>query len=207
MRRPSLDRRDRRALFAGAAVLVPALLWTFAVAPYLRAVTDARARLAAERALLDRELALLASAETYPEAFEEGAARLLAAAPRLFGGGNDGAASAALARYLEANARASRVLLVQVDPIAAEDAGGVVRLGLRVRAETDLEGLLTLLRRLGSGAKLIRVESLHVEAAQADPQLALSQPEVLRIDFTVRGYALGDAPAGDATIVARTVTP
>jgi hypothetical protein len=214
MRAPRFGPRDRRAVLLGAAVLAPAFAWTFAAAPYLAAVRDAGDRLAVERRLLGGELELLASAESYPDAFDAGAERLLAAAPRLMGGDDEGAAAAALAGYVRRLAQTGGASLARVEPAAASDAGGGVRaLPVGVTGETDLEGLLTFLQLLESGPKLVHIRDLRLEAAEAPAGPAYApgviftpaagaQPEVIRFRFTATAFTLAaprdSAATGDA---------
>jgi hypothetical protein len=207
MRKPGP--RDLRAIRIGGAVLAPALAWTLAVSPYLTATADARDRLAAERGLLRRELQLLASASSYPKAFDRGAERLMAAAPRLMGGDDEGAAAAALAGYLRRMANVGGANLTRVEPAASEDAGGGVRaLPVAVTGETDLEGLMTFLQALESGPKLVHVRELRLEAsgasAPATPPGAVysaytaaatgQQPEVITFRFTATAFTLAVPP-------------
>lgn len=220
MRIPKLEGRDRRAVLLGAAVLGPALLWVLALGPYLRALDDAGGRLAAERRALRGDLELLASASEYPGAFDAGAERLLAAAPRLMAGDDEGAAVAALAGYVRRMAQASGANLTRVEPAAGVDAGGGVRaLPVGVTGETDLEGLLTFLQLLETGSKLLHVQELRMEAAAggapaqqggaaylAAPatyaQALDAQPEVITFHFTATAFTLAAPPdsasAGDA---------
>lgn len=215
MRMPALGPRDRRAVLIGAAVLAPAFAWTFAVAPYLAAVADAGDRLALERRLLRGELELLASASAYPEAFDAGAERLLAAAPRLMAGDDEGAAAAALAGYVRRLAQVGTANLTRVEPAAAYDAGGGVRaLPVGVTGETDLEGLLTFLQLLESGPKLVHVQELRLEAAAAPsaggeaysaaPAFyapAAAPPEVITFRFTAVAFTLAVPPDSAAVEV------
>jgi hypothetical protein len=211
MRMRTLGPRDRRAVLIGAAVLAPAFAWTFAAAPYLAAVADAGDRLALERRLLRGELELLASASAYPDAFDAGAERLLAAAPRLMAGDDEGAAAAALAGYVRRLAQVGTANLTRVEPAAAYDAGGGVRaLPVGVTGETDLEGLLTFLQLLESGPKLVHVQELRLEASatpaaggeaySAAPAFyapAAAPPEVITFRFTAVAFTLA-APADSA---------
>lgn len=210
IRMPKLGARDRRAVLLGAAVLAPALAWAFAVRPYLEAVAEAGDRLAVERRLLRGELELVAAAPEYPKAFDAGAERLLAAAPRLMGGDDEGAAAAALAGYLRRTAQAGGANLTRVEPAAAAEAGAGVRaLPVAVTGESDLEGLLTFLQMLESGPKLVHVRDLRLEAAaSAGPQPAAyaataytpdpaAQPEVITFRFTATAFTLAE-PADSA---------
>ncbi|HEX2077483.1 MAG TPA: GspMb/PilO family protein [Longimicrobium sp.] len=213
MRMPDLGPRDRRAILIGAAVLAPAFAWTFAAGPYLAAVADAGDRLALERRLLGGELELLASASAYPKAFDAGAERLLAAAPRLMAGDDEGAAAAALAGYVRRLAQMGTANLTRVEPAASYDAGGGVRaLPVGVTGETDLEGLLTFLQLLESGPKLVHVQELRLEAsstpagggaayggATAFYTPAAAPPEVITFRFTAVAFTLA-APADSAAV-------
>ncbi|HEU0055560.1 MAG TPA: type II secretion system protein GspM [Longimicrobium sp.] len=203
MKRPNLSRRDRRAVALGAALLAPALFWTLAVSPYLDALGAANERLASERSLLRREQELVASAREYPKAFDAGAERLLRAAPRLMGGENDGAASAAVAGYVRRLAGIASAHLTRVEPGASRAAGGgVTALPVAVTGESDLEGLLSFLQMLETGPKLVDVDDLRLEASDAPGAVgatysatpfftpSTAQPEVIHFQFTVTGFTL-----------------
>jgi hypothetical protein len=187
----------------GAALLVPALAWTFAVSPYLDALNAERDRLDRERALLRRELVLLAQAKALPAAFDQGARRLLAAAPRLAGGDDDDAAAAVVAGYVRRMAGIAGAGLARVEPAAARSAGGgITALPVAVTGESDLEGLMTFLQMLEAGPKLVRVDGLKLEAQDGPVAVGASYsptpfwvapgggPEVIRFSFTATGYGL-----------------
>ncbi len=55
-----LTPRDRRAILVGLGILLPAVAYVLGVRPYRAALEGVRDRVAAERELLTRELALLA---------------------------------------------------------------------------------------------------------------------------------------------------
>lgn len=203
MRPVRVNPRDRKAMLLGAAVLVPALLWTFAAAPYLDALQSRRARLADERRLLRRELELLAQAKGFPAAFDQGARRVLAVAPRLTGGDDDAAAGAAVAGYVRRLARMGGANVTRVDPAPVRDAGGgITALPVAVTGEADLEGLMSFLQMLETGPKLVRVDELKIEAqdgpvtagASYSPTPFFVAPgggsEVIRFGFTATGYAV-----------------
>jgi len=196
--RARLSARDRRALAVGCAVVAFALLWTYVVTPYMRALADTRARLDAARELLARELELAALAPALAVAAERAAGRLWDVAPRLFAGAGDGLAGAALAEYVRAHAREARVHIASVAPVDADEnaptASSPVRLreiALRVAGESDLEGLLTLIARLEGGEKLARVRGLTVDAKAPQPGGAL----VLSFGFEIVALALPDSAA------------
>ena len=64
--RASMSSRDRRAVGLGLAVLVPALLYIWAVRPYLARLDDARQEVAAQRDALSREEAAIAAQRQDP---------------------------------------------------------------------------------------------------------------------------------------------
>lgn len=206
MRLPTLSPRDRRAVVIGALLVLPATAWSQGVLPYLRAVREARAELRTERGLLQRELQVLAGAGRYPTEFSAGADRLLAQVPRLMGGGDDGAASAALAGYVRGVAQAARVHLSRVEPASSADAGaGVTALPLEVSGEGDLEGVMTLLHLLESGPRLVHVTGMTLEtggppmapgsaATMAVPgaEAPPAAPETIGFRVRITGFTLAE---------------
>ncbi|HYH83185.1 MAG TPA: type II secretion system protein GspM [Longimicrobium sp.] len=199
----SLSPRDRRAVLLGAALLLPALLWTLVASPWLDALHSRRARLDEARRLLGRELELLAQARGFPRVFDQGARRLLAEAPRLMGGDDDAAAGAAVAGYVRRLARMGGANVTRVEPAPVHDAGGdVTALPVAVTGEADLEGLMSFLQLLETGPKLVRVDQLKIEAqdgpatagAAYSPTPFFVAPgggsEVIRFTFTATGYTL-----------------
>jgi hypothetical protein len=160
--------RDRRAVVAGLAVLLPALLYVAAVLPYRAALGELRERTAAERALLEREEALLALAPSLPRALEEVQDRAARASLRLVSAANVPLAEAEVTGFLEEIATLSRVLLQEMRGVEsrrgealAADALRPIRLSLR--GESDLEGVMTFLRRIESAPLLMRVVELSIE--------------------------------------------
>jgi hypothetical protein len=188
-----LSARDRRALIVAGASVLLVLLWTLAIHPYLNAVAEARERLEAARELLRREVQVVVEAQRLPPLWEAGSAELLRVAPRMLSGSSDGAATAALTGYLQAAAQLSRVLITQVEPLPTSHAGhGVTALEVRLRAESDLEGLLSFLEALESGPKLLRLGPLQIRASGAGVPYITSGPEVLTLQLTVAGFSLGE---------------
>jgi hypothetical protein len=164
----TLAPRDRRAVLVGAAVLLPALLFTVAVQPYRAALADVRDRTAAERALLEREEALLAQAAVLPGGLSTTAARAERAQHRLVSAPNVPLAEAEVTGFLEELAQLSRVLLQDmrgIEPRRGEQPApaGLRPIRLAVRGESDFEGVLTFLQRLESSPLLLRVAELSLE--------------------------------------------
>jgi hypothetical protein len=165
--------RDRRAVIAGALVLVPALLWVGAVRPYYAAMDGLRQRADAELALLQREQALIAghgAAGTGSAAAD----RAERATLRLVSAANVPLAEAEVTTFLQELARLSRVLLQELRGVDPRSAGSARRaapespeplrpIRLVVRGESDLEGVLTFLQRVEQSPLLMRVTGLTVE--------------------------------------------
>ena len=189
--------RDRRALLIGGLLVVPVLFFSLVVRPMVRTVGETRERVREQRELLARERGLVAQASAYPARLRRADAALRAEAPRLFRGIDGLAAAAALEEYVSAAAERSRVSIQQSESRDGEEVGEAVRrLQVDLRGEGDLRGILSLLRALDSGARLVHVEQLAIEArAAADAPLSFS--------FTAIGYAMTfeptDGPDGEGS--------
>jgi hypothetical protein len=157
--------RDRRALRLAAAVSVGALAWAFGVMPAWRTYQDAREQLATERRMLAREVGLLAASERVIAAAAEGGRREAAVVPRLFVAPTVDVASAALAGYLQEQADDAGVTVTQLSPPV--EPGGRLPTGpvaVRIEGRGDLETVLTLLRELERGPKLVHLDSIDIAA-------------------------------------------
>ena len=197
-----MSQRDRRALTWGAAALIPSLLFVFAVKPWLASMDDVRQQVATERDALGRERSAIAAAREHPQLQQRADSAMRIAVPRLFTGRDDVMASAELATYLGDVARISRVWL--------QDAAtrpslllpsGVRSLHVEIRGESDLRGILNMLRALESGTKLVRVDRLdiaHVNRSADD------DGETLSLSATVTAFALrADSGPLSPTVAAR----
>lgn len=189
--------RERRAIRIGLIVLVPALLLTGVVRPYFDALEESRDRLAAERALLVREKALVDEAVGFASTRLAAGEALEARSPRLFTG-DPTLAAGALVRYVAEQADRSRVLLEATETAGAGEPGpNVVGVRVRVRAVSDIAGVLELLRRLEDGPRLVRVEQLSLERREGyrgggtatDGQ----DVQLVTLAATVVGYTLTSA--------------
>jgi hypothetical protein len=183
---PQLGDRDRRALRVGALVVLPVLLWSFLARPYLAAVSTARDAVAAERALLDRELALLAAAPAAPGTLARIAKSDSSTSATLFTALDAYAASAALTAHVSEAADASGVSLRQSETTPPSvRADGLVELGLDLQGEGDFEGMLDFLRALEAGDRLVHATRVSIERAT----YGLGSGDVLALTATVRSYA------------------
>lgn len=206
-----LSARDRRALRLGLLVVAPVLLYAGAIRPYSSALTDARARSAAERRLLERELELLAQAPALPRAIADARVKAERAEHRLVRATNAVVAENEVTEYLETMATMSRVLLQELR--AVELARGEVPppgarpLRLALRGESDLEGVLTFLHRVETSPLLLRVTGLSIEPVlerrsrsrrSDEPAEPPATTGVVNFALVVEAYLPPDA-AGDAT--------
>lgn len=188
----SLSARDRRALWLGALLVLPALGVVFAVRPYLAALDSTRDQLAAERGALARERAAVAAAARNPEYQLVADSLMRAAIPTLFSGRDDVIATAELVSYLGAVANENDVWLQNATtrPSTTTESG-VRALHVALRAESDLAGLLRFLRALEQGDRLLRVERLDVSVRPTD--FTDSGVEPVTIAATVTAFALPGA--------------
>ncbi|HEX6369722.1 MAG TPA: type II secretion system protein GspM [Longimicrobium sp.] len=191
--------RDRRALTLGGAVLVPALLFALVVRPLAGGVDETRERVREQRELLARERGLVAQAAEYPSRLRRAEAALRAEGPRLFRGIDGLAAASALEEYVSDAADRNRVSVRQSESRDGEPVGeGITALQVDLQGEGDLRGILSLLRALDAGTRLVRVEQLAIQARGAGEDAPLS------FSLTAVGYAMSvedvdDSPAADGT--------
>jgi len=190
MKWSTMNKRDRRAMVVGALILLPGLLYIWAVIPYLAALSDARDQLATERATLARERAAIATALQNPQLQHIADSAMRAMRPRLFEGRDDVMASAELASYLGDVAHGSRVWLQDAGTRpATQTPDGVRTLKVEIRAESDLLGTLMFLQALERGEKLVRVDRLDISRS---PRADAKEGETLSIAATISGFAVGD---------------
>lgn len=205
-----LSYRDRRAIAVGLLIVVPAALWLFAVKPYRAALAGVRERIAAERALLEREEALLAAAPALPARLDEAALAAERAETGLVRAANAPLAEAELTEYLENMAGLSRVLLQEIrgdapDPRAEPEPLDLQRIRLSVQGESDLEGVMTFLHRVENSPLLLRTVALSIEPVMErqtqrrrddDAPPAPPRPTgVMRFALVVEGFGASFTPA------------
>ena len=194
LRAPALAPRDARALRIGAWIVLPALLVAFVLRPVATVLFAERAAVERERALLERERQLLADAPRDAAMLRAARAALDQSAPRLFTGADVVTASAELARYAGARATdaglaldrlESQVFLPGEDSASTKPAGTeTVRVSLR--AEGDVVAIVSFLRALEEGRRLVRVERLDIEKRIAEDS---TDDGTLTLDATIAGPA------------------
>lgn len=173
-----LSARDQRALALLGAVALGALAWTLVIRPTWTQVNTLRDVIAGERALLERERALLARGEVNDRG---------APAPVLFTGRDDAIAAAALAEHAGTLAEAHDLWVqaaITGDTRVTADGLRLVRVD--VRAEGDVQGIGGWLAALERGPYAVQVSTLEVSAA---PNTADDGTEPLAVRATLIGYA------------------
>lgn len=191
----ALSTRDRRALVLGVALLAPVLVWRLIVSPYTAAENRLQAELEIETDLLSRELAVVEEARGDAEAIARLAEVLGRQVPRLLGGDPG---TRELAEYVQGIAGETPIHFEAVEPRALDGAERFLTpVCVEVRAESDLEGFLTLIRYLETGPKLVLLDSLSVfRSGSQSPE----EPERLSFRFLATGL---NVPASDTA----TITP
>jgi len=207
MKWSTMTPRERRTVMIGALVLLPGLLFIWAVRPYQTALSDARDQLLTERATLARERSAIATARQNPELQHIADSAMRVMRPRLFEGKDDVMASAELAAYVGDVAQGARVWLQDAGTRPAVAAGeGVRTLRVEIRAESDLLGTLMFLQGLERGDKLVRVDRLDISRTVRGDE---KEAETVSIVATIAGFAINEgAPASPKTrpVAARPVS-
>jgi hypothetical protein len=187
----SMSARDRRALLLGGGIVAAAGL--FAALRGGGEPGGVRAAIRTERAALARERGLVLQAGAFASALTAERERMNELSPRLVRGEDARAAASAVETYVLDAAERSRVAVRQSESRDAGGAGeGITALQVDLRGESDLRGVLSLVRALDSGARLVRVERLSIERAATG---APGDPE--RLDFVLTAFGYARAPRAD----------
>lgn len=196
LRLPHLAPRDRRAVRAGAWVLLPLLIATLVLRPWAIAAFEGRANLARERELLLRERALLAEGPRESALLRLASQGLAEDAPRLFPGAEAVTASAELARYVTTQAAASGLAVRQAetqtmladdaraDPVAHVDSSAMP-LRVAIRASGNVRAVVAFLRLMEDGPRLVRVERIGISRGLT----GTSEAGTLTLTATLTGLA------------------
>ena len=183
----SMTTRDRRALLLGGGIVIASLL--FVAVRRGGEPGGVKEAIRTERAALARERGLVLQAGAFASALTAERERLNELSPRLFRGEDALAAASAVETYVLDAAERSRVAVRQSESRDAGPAGeGLTSLQVDLRGESDLRGVLSLVRALDSGARLVRVERLSIERTATG---APGDPEKLDFVLTAFGYAQG----------------
>jgi hypothetical protein len=175
--------RDRRAILLGLGILLPAVVYVLGVRPYRAALEDARDRVAAERELLTREMALLSTAAALPGQLQKAEAQAAVYEDRMVQAASGVLAEREVTDFLEESASRSRVLLEEIRGgelgRGEEPPPGLSVVRLHLRGESDLEGVMAFLDEIEKSRLLLRIRGLALE-----PQL--SRPDASNDENTNR---------------------
>jgi hypothetical protein len=167
---------------------VAAAVVTLRVVPTaLRRAIEARAMLREHATMLARTRDDMASLPQLRDSAAVLSQALIALAPQLLSGSTEAEAGADLSGRMNLIASRAPAKIERLDPFP--DSLGTGRLGrVRVHAalETDVRGLVAVLKAIESGAEVLRLDELHVEAPQ--PAGVERGPEILKVEVTVSGW-------------------
>jgi type II secretory pathway component PulM len=178
--------RDRRALLLGGVVIASAL--GLRVLPWaVRRATQTHAVLQERTTLLARTQEEMASLPTLRDSAAVLSQALLALAPQVLSGSTPAEAGADLSGRMNLAASRAPAKVERLDPLP--DSTGDGRLGrVRVHAalETDVRGLIYLIRTIDTGEEVLKLDELRVEAPE--PGTMPRGPEILKVEITVSGW-------------------
>lgn len=182
--------RDRRALVAGAVVLVLAVL-LLRVGPWILGTrAELLARIQQRAAHLARVKAELATLGTLEDSARVLRGEFVALAPLLVPGTTAPDARAALAAMVRATLTRDDVLIQRLSVGTDTTAGLLQPLVAKVELLTDAPGLEALLLRLGHGDTVLEVTGLRVVAQRHDE----ASPDAERLSVALELRAWGLAP-------------
>ncbi len=190
-----MTHRDQRAVIVGGAIVLGAVL-VLRVVPWAVAGTVAAREGLEDRAgLLARARAELGGLPRLRDSAAVLTRALVALAPRLLDGANSIEAGADLAARVNHAAARAPARLDRVEPLPdTGTAGRLARARVRAALETDVRGLVTLLRALDAGDAFLALERLDV--VSADPASPERRPEILRVEIVVSGWFLRASDEG-----------
>ncbi len=179
--------RDRRALVVGGIAIAGAVLGLRVVPWAVRRLTAAHAVLRERATLLARTGEEMASLPRLRDSANVLSQALLRLAPQVLSGSTPAEAGADLSGRMNLAASRAPAKVERLDPLP--DSSGDGRLGrVRVHAEieTDIRGLIALMRAIDTGDEVLNLDELRVEAPE--PGTLPRGPEILRVEITVSGW-------------------
>jgi hypothetical protein len=179
-----MTERERRTVWAGGVILMGALV--LRAGPVVRRAVEQRldgTGLRLAQAVQARRL--VAETPARQALLRERVRVLVDLAPVLLGTEGVAEGAAALSGELHVLAQRHRWTLSRLDPQPDSATGAFVAVAVRFQAETDLAGLVGLLRDLESGDRLLSLTDLAITAEGDDGPV-----ERLRVEGAVRGWVL-----------------
>ncbi len=184
---PTLLRRlsaaERRTVLVGVSVMATAWVLLKATPVAYRWQRNQRARAAQVEMTLQRAREAIVAEPVARESLAARGRRLVALAPRVFGGATAAQAGAELSSWVGGLADARGVRIARQSLEADTVAAPFRRLALRLDAEGDITGVAGWLSQLEAGGKLVTIEQLAISALE--PAAPTSQPERLRAELVL----------------------
>jgi type II secretory pathway component PulM len=182
----ALALRDRRALWLGAILVLPAITWRAVVAPIASVSSSNTVRAELTAGLLSREMALIRDGARLSAALGIARTRLRDESSSLFAASDTAGATSALASWLRAAARATELTEVRVEgaPVL-QGAGEFMTVQADLRASGSTAALAAWLARVEGGERVLSVDRLDIST---------NGDGVLLISARVRGFARRSAP-------------
>jgi hypothetical protein len=180
--------RDKRALVAGVAVIVAAVL-VLRVGPSLvHGYNTLRLQTTDRLATLERARTTLRSARALRDSFALAAGELVALAPLLVAGATAAEAAATLTSDVSLMVSRSGLRVVSLNAAADSGGGAFVPVTLRAEVEGDIRGVAELLLAVEGSRTLLSVQALTIVGN--DPLERQPGPERLRLTLTIVGWRL-----------------
>src|SRR6266851_1578026 len=179
--------RDRRALLVGGLVVAGAVFGLRVLPWAVRRTAVARAVLRERAILLARTREEMASLPELRDSAAVLSQALVALAPQVLSGSTPAEAGADLSARMNLAASRAPARVERLDQLP--DSSGNGRLGrVRVHAalETDVRGLIALIRAIVVGDEVLKLDELRVEARE--PGSVQRGPEILKVEITVSGW-------------------
>jgi len=179
--------RDRRALLIGGIAIAGAVLGLRVLPWAVRRVAEAHAVLRERAMLLARTREEMASLPRLRDSVAVLSQALVALAPQVLSGSTPAEAGADLSGRMNLAASRAPAKVERLDPLP--DSSGDGRLGrVRVHAalETDVRGLIALIRAIDAGDEVLKLDEIRVEAPE--PGAIQRGPEILKVEITVSGW-------------------
>jgi type II secretion system (T2SS) protein M len=121
---------------------------------------------------------------------------LVALAPQLLSGSSAAEAGADLSGRMNLAAARAPARLVRVDLLPDSSSNGrLAHVKVHASLETDIRGLVALVRAIDDGEEVLKLDALHVEAPE--PGASDRGPEMLKVELTITGWYL--RPRGPST--------
>ncbi len=179
--------RDRRALLVGGIAIAGAVFGLRVLPLAVRRMTAAHAMLRERATLLARTREEMASLPELRDSAAVLSQALVALAPQVISGSTPAEAGADLSGRMNLAASRAPAKVERLDQLP--DSSGDGRLGrVRVHAtlETDVRGLIALIRAIDAGDEVLKLDELRVEAPE--PGTVARGPEILKVEITVSGW-------------------